>query len=77
MREIGLNQSQAEQVSDHFPVWAEFSAYERDYAGRIASRGATTGFLGRKRKRRASSSAWMPLGEQVAWRRDCPLSKAR
>jgi len=28
----------AEQVSDHFPVWAEFSAYERDYAGRIASR---------------------------------------
>jgi hypothetical protein len=29
----------AEQVSDHFPVWAEFSAYELDYSGRIASRG--------------------------------------
>ena len=29
-------------VSDHFPVWAEFSAYERDYAGGIASRGGTT-----------------------------------
>ena len=29
---------QALQVSDHFPVWAEFSIYERDYAGRVASR---------------------------------------
>ena len=29
---------QALEVSDHFPVWAEFSAYERDYTGRIASR---------------------------------------
>jgi len=25
-------------VSDHFPVWAEFSVYECDFAGRIASR---------------------------------------
>ncbi len=33
---------QAESVSDHFPVWAEFSAYERDYNGRIASRATTT-----------------------------------
>lgn len=33
-----LSLQQAVQVSDHFPVWAEFSIYERDYAGRIASR---------------------------------------
>lgn len=38
MRHFNLTLDQAEQVSDHFPVWAEFSAYERDYAGRIASR---------------------------------------
>ena len=36
-----LRSRQAEQVSDHFPVWAEFSVYERDYAGRIASRRGT------------------------------------
>jgi deoxyribonuclease-1-like protein len=36
---IGISPSEAEQVSDHFPVWAEFSAYERDYTGGIASRG--------------------------------------
>lgn len=33
-----ITPDQAAQVSDHFPVWAEFSAYERDYTGRIASR---------------------------------------
>ena len=38
MRQFNLTLAQAEQVSDHFPVWAEFSVYERDYAGRIASR---------------------------------------
>jgi len=38
MRVLNLNQSQALQVSDHFPVWAEFSIYERDRAGRVASR---------------------------------------
>lgn len=37
---FNLSLAEAEQVSDHFPVWAEFSAYERDYTGRIASRGA-------------------------------------
>jgi endonuclease/exonuclease/phosphatase family metal-dependent hydrolase len=37
---FNLSPGEAEQVSDHFPVWAEFSAYERDYTGRIASRGA-------------------------------------
>jgi len=38
MQQINLSMAEAEQVSDHFPVWAEFSAYERDYTGRIASR---------------------------------------
>lgn len=37
-RYFNLSLDQAEQVSDHLPVWAEFSAYERDYAGRIANR---------------------------------------
>jgi endonuclease/exonuclease/phosphatase family metal-dependent hydrolase len=36
---LNLRPEEAERVSDHFPVWAEFSAYERDYTGRIASRG--------------------------------------
>ncbi len=38
MRNYNLNEAQALEISDHFPVWAEFSAYERDYAGRIANR---------------------------------------
>jgi deoxyribonuclease-1-like protein len=38
MRRYNLSQQQALEVSDHFPVWAEFSVYERDFAGRIASR---------------------------------------
>ena len=38
MRRYNLNLPQALEVSDHFPVWAEFSVYERDSAGRIASR---------------------------------------
>jgi hypothetical protein len=39
-KEFNLNLSLAEleQISDHFPVCAEFSVYERDYEGRIASR---------------------------------------
>lgn len=43
MRRYNLTQQQALEVSDHFPVWAEFSVYERDYAGRIASRRQATG----------------------------------
>jgi deoxyribonuclease-1-like protein len=43
IRHYNLTQKQALQVSDHFPVWAEFSVYERDYAGRIASRRRTSG----------------------------------
>jgi deoxyribonuclease-1-like protein len=38
IRRYNLTQQQALEVSDHFPVWAEFSVYERDFAGRIASR---------------------------------------
>lgn len=38
MRTFNLTLDWADQVSDHFPVWAEFSVYERDYQGRIASR---------------------------------------
>jgi endonuclease/exonuclease/phosphatase family metal-dependent hydrolase len=40
-QQFNLSPHEAEQVSDHFPVWAEFSAYERDYTGRIASRGTS------------------------------------
>lgn len=39
MREYSRSLDEAEQVSDHFPVWAEFSVYERDPMGNIASRG--------------------------------------
>lgn len=35
---FNLQLSEAEMVSDHFPVWAEFNAYETDNGGRIASR---------------------------------------
>lgn len=35
-----LTMDQALQVSDHFPVWAEFSMYEGAGPGRVASRGA-------------------------------------
>jgi endonuclease/exonuclease/phosphatase family metal-dependent hydrolase len=38
MKQYNLSLDMAEQVSDHFPVWAEFSAYERDYTGGVASR---------------------------------------
>ncbi len=39
VRQANLTQADAELVSDHFPVFAEFSIYERDYAGGIARRG--------------------------------------
>jgi deoxyribonuclease-1-like protein len=38
VRNFNMTTQQAEAVSDHFPVWAEFSVYERDYAGNIAYR---------------------------------------
>jgi endonuclease/exonuclease/phosphatase family metal-dependent hydrolase len=34
-----LSPEQVQQVSDHLPVWAEFSAYEASAPGRIAERG--------------------------------------
>jgi deoxyribonuclease-1-like protein len=37
MREYNLTMEQAEKVSDHLPVWAEFSIYEGGQAGRFAS----------------------------------------
>jgi endonuclease/exonuclease/phosphatase family metal-dependent hydrolase len=42
MREFNITLAQAESVSDHFPVFAEFSAYERDFAYRIVSRRGAT-----------------------------------
>jgi deoxyribonuclease-1-like protein len=38
MREYNLSLKQAETVSDHLPVWAEFSVYEGGVPGRVASR---------------------------------------
>lgn len=40
MREYNLSQDQAQQVSDHLPVWAEFSIYEGGQGGRFAGREA-------------------------------------
>lgn len=49
MRNYNLSESQALEISDHFPVWAEFSVYERDSQGRIARRGARSGERGARR----------------------------
>jgi hypothetical protein len=38
LREYNLSQAQAKQVSDHLPVWAEFSIYEGGVPGRVATR---------------------------------------
>lgn len=37
-RQFNLRQEDSLQVSDHFPVWAEFSVYESAVPGRVASR---------------------------------------
>jgi endonuclease/exonuclease/phosphatase family metal-dependent hydrolase len=37
-QQFGLNINQALEVSDHFPVWAEFNAYESTTPGRVAFR---------------------------------------
>jgi endonuclease/exonuclease/phosphatase family metal-dependent hydrolase len=37
-RHFGLTLDQALEVSDHFPVWAEFNAYESMTPGRVAAR---------------------------------------
>jgi len=36
--EYSLSQAQAELVSDHYPVWAEFSVYEGDARDQVAGR---------------------------------------
>jgi len=38
MTEYGLTLEQAVEVSDHLPVWAEFSAFEHGFTPRIATR---------------------------------------
>lgn len=38
LREYNLSQAQAKLVSDHLPVWAEFSIYEGGVPGRVAAR---------------------------------------
>ena len=38
MRQYNLSMEEALEVSDHLPVWAEFSAYEGGQAGRTAAR---------------------------------------
>ena len=42
MREFNLSMDQALEVSDHFPVWAEFSVYEGGQPGRVAAGTETT-----------------------------------
>ena len=37
MREFNLTTQEALEISDHFPVWAEFSAYEGGQAGHVAA----------------------------------------
>ena len=38
MRQYNLTLDQAKEVSDHLPVWGEFSVYENGQAGRVATR---------------------------------------
>ena len=38
MREYNMTQDEALEVSDHLPVWAEFSIYEGGAPGRVAAR---------------------------------------
>jgi endonuclease/exonuclease/phosphatase family metal-dependent hydrolase len=37
LREYNMTREEAEEVSDHLPVWAEFSSYEGGQPGRIAT----------------------------------------
>ncbi len=38
MRQYNLSMDEALEISDHLPVWAEFSAYEGGQPGRVAAR---------------------------------------
>ncbi len=40
MREFNMTVDEALEISDHLPVWAEFSVYEGGAAGRVATRPA-------------------------------------
>jgi deoxyribonuclease-1-like protein len=40
VREFNITQEQALEVSDHLPVWAEFSVYEGGQPGRVAAKPA-------------------------------------
>jgi endonuclease/exonuclease/phosphatase family metal-dependent hydrolase len=42
MRELNLTMREAVEVSDHLPVWAEFSIFEGGEAARLASQTVTT-----------------------------------
>jgi len=42
LREFNLTSEQAQLISDHVPVWAEFSVYEGSEPGRFASRNSRT-----------------------------------
>jgi hypothetical protein len=42
MRQFNLKPREAVEVSDHLPVWAEFSVYEGGQAGHIAAKPTTT-----------------------------------
>jgi hypothetical protein len=41
LREFNLTREQATAVSDHLPLWAEFSVYEGGRAGPVATRPQT------------------------------------
>jgi hypothetical protein len=38
LRELNLSMQEALEISDHLPVWAEFSVYEGGYPARVANR---------------------------------------
>jgi endonuclease/exonuclease/phosphatase family metal-dependent hydrolase len=40
--QVSLSLSEAEEISDHLPVWAEFSIYEGGAPGRVAARAGQT-----------------------------------
>lgn len=42
MRELDLSTQEASEISDHLPVWAEFSIYEGGHPGSLASRPGKT-----------------------------------
>jgi hypothetical protein len=47
-RELNLPMSQALELSDHLPIWAEFSVYEGGQPGRMAGRIRSAGFDARR-----------------------------